>query len=520
MTLESAEDQGLGAPEDPPPRLRRKALRGLLWSGGTYVGERALVFVAMLLLARLLVPADFGVVAFALAVLHLLEYLADLGLGAALIYRSDAHDPAVSSTAFWIGILGALVLTAACFVGAPLLADLGSEPRLVPLFRVLSFQFLFTALGKTHEYRLRRSLEFGKLFVPVLLGSLTKGAVSVVLAAADGGAWSLIIAQLAGALVRSIALWKVHPWRPRPTVSTRHVAPILGFGLGIVAVGFLGQAAKNFDYVVVGAKLGTVALGFYYLAFRLPELVIMSAFRIGNEVLFPFYARLKDDGVSPPMKELRDGYLQTVRLAASVAFPAAFGMAALATPLVTVLFGEQWRPSATPLAFIAVWTGFASLATLPGALFKALGRSWLLAATGVMQMAILFPAVWFAADYGITAVAASQVIEKAISLALLGVIAGRILHLPWHAAFTAGAPPLVLSLAVTALVYPLGRLLDPALALVVGIPLGFACYGVSLRLLFPQAFHTLIGFAGRVGGRRVQSRSGKPPVGSGRVVRP
>ena len=167
---------------------------------------------------------------------------------------------------------------------------------------------------------------------------------------------------------------------------------MLRFGLGIVAVGLLGQGANNFDYLIVGAKLGAVALGVYYLAFRLPELVILSGFQVANDVLFPFYARLKEGAVEGD-EELRRGYLETVRLGSMVAFPAAFAMASLALPLVLTLYGEKWRAAAEPLAFVAIWAGLASLASMPGAVFKALGRSWLLAATGIMQIAILFPAI-------------------------------------------------------------------------------------------------------------------------------
>ena len=102
------------------------------------------------------------------------------------------------------------------------------------------------------------------------------------------------------------------------------------------------------------------------------------------------------------------------------------------------------------MAFVAIWAGLASLASMPGAVFKALGRSWLLTATGVMQIAILFPAIWFAAPHGITAVAASQVAEKTVSLALLGVVIGRVLGIRWYATFLAAAPALALSLVMAA----------------------------------------------------------------------
>ena len=349
---------------------------------------------------------------------------------------------------------------------------------MVPLFRALGLYFLFTALGKAHEYRLRRTLDFRKLFWPQLLAGLTKGAVSIVLALEGAGAWSLIVGQLAGALCQSAVLWRVHPWRPSFVISRSHLRPMLRFGLGIVAVGLLGQGAANFDFLVVGAKLGAVALGVYYLAFRLPELVILSGFQVANDVLFPFYARIKEGEISGA-DELRRGYLETVRLGSMVAFPAAFAMAALALPLVLTLYGEQWRAAAEPLALVAIWAGLASLASLPGAVFKALGRSWLLTATGVMQIAILFPAVWFAADYSITAVAAAQVVEKTISLALLGVVIGRILDIPWYATFKAGAPALALSALMAAALFPLGQVMPPELALAVGIPFGLLMYLVA-----------------------------------------
>ncbi len=128
---------------------------------------------------------------------------------------------------------------------------------MVPLFRVLALQFPFAALGKAHEYRLRRTLQFRTLFGPTLAGGLTKGVVSIVLAVAGAGAWSLVIGQVAGTLAQSLGMWLVHSFRPDLVISRRHLPSMMRFGLGIVAVGLLGQGAKNFDYLVVGGKLRT-----------------------------------------------------------------------------------------------------------------------------------------------------------------------------------------------------------------------------------------------------------------------
>jgi hypothetical protein len=129
---------------------------------------------------------------------------------------------------------------------------------------------------------------------------------------------------------------------------------------------------------------------------------------------------------------------------------------------------------------------------MPGAVMKALGRSWLLTATGLMQIAILFPAIWFAAEFSITAVAASQVAAQTLSLALLGVVIGRLLDLPWYAAFTAGAPALALSAVMAGAVYPLTLALPPAAALAVGLPLSALLYLLGLKLFMPQTLDTLV----------------------------
>jgi PST family polysaccharide transporter len=483
--------------------LEGRAARGLGYAALTFLCERGLLFVATLVLARLLVPSEFGVVAFALAIINYLDALTDLGLGSALIYRADGNDDSVSSTAFWLSMAGAVVLGLGLFLAAQSIASIGGNDAAAPMLCVLALQFPLSALGNVHEYRLRAALDFRKLFPPRFTGAFVKGGVTLLAALAGAGAWSLIAGQLAGELSRSISLWVVHPWRPRLHVVRSKVGSLLRYGVGIVAVGLLGNGAKNFDYLVVGAKLGSTALGFYYLAFRLPELIVLSVFQIGNDVLFPFYARLNDDaGAASSTEALRAGYLQSVRVAAAIAFPAAFGMAALAMPIVLTFYGEEWRASAAPMCFVAIWTGLASMASMPGAVFKALGRSWLLTATGIMQLAILFPAIWLAANHGIAAVAAAQVVEKTISLGLLGVVIGRVLDIKWYATYAAAAPSIACAAIMAIVVWIVTMSMPPIAALLVGVAVGLAVYTELVRRTAPDVFRTIVAPLTRYAARR------------------
>ncbi len=178
-------------------------------------------------------------------------------------------------------------------------------------------------------------------------------------------------------------------------------------------------------------------------------------------------------------------------------------MMALATPIVEVFYGREWHAAVHPLMFVAIWTGLASMASMPGAVFKATGRSWLLTATGIMQLAVLVPAVFISVHWGITAVAASQVIEKTISLTLLGIVVAPVIRVRWYASWVAAAPPIVLSAITGAIVYWIARVLPPVAALLVGIPVGVWIYAVLFRVFMPDVLRRLSNpLTARIGRRR------------------
>ena len=229
----------------PQAALKRRALTSFLWTYSGFAAGRVLFFLAMLVLARVLVPSEFGLVAFALALLSYLGTLADLGFGAALVQRADARRPGIAATAFWIGLAAAIALVAACWVAAPLLPRVGLDEEIVWVFRVLSLQLLIASLGNVQHYLLAHSLEFKRLFGPELGSGVAKGVVSVALALAGFGVWSIVVGQLAGSVARTVGLWLASDWRPTLTIARRAVPELLRFGGAIVAVGILGEAVRN-----------------------------------------------------------------------------------------------------------------------------------------------------------------------------------------------------------------------------------------------------------------------------------
>jgi O-antigen/teichoic acid export membrane protein len=475
--------------------LKGRAFSSFFWSYGGAISGRILFFAATLVLARVLTPAQFGLVAFVLAILAYLDNLADLGVGQALVYRADGRDDDVASTAFWVGVGGSIAAIAVVCAAAPFLARIGPGHSVGLIFIVLSFTFLLRSLGSVHRYLVMHALDFRKLVLAEVLGQLTKGGLSVALAFSGAGVWSIVIGQLAGMCVWSVTLWFVTGWRPRAFVSGTHLRSLAPFGVAISFIGIAGQASHNVDYIIVGARLGAEQLGYYALAFRIPEIAILEIFMILQVTLFPYFARLKESPEDEDAKDvarLRAAYTQALRIGALLAFPLGFGMAALARPLVLVLYGHEWEPSIVPLALVAVWTSFAAIGGQPSTAYKALGRARLLTVMAVVEVGLTIPTLWFAAPYGINAVAGALVAVKVTYVAIQAVLVKRVIGIGVFTQAITILRGVVAASLMAAVVYPLGRAVPPPVALALGIPTGAVVYLATLRLFFPHDLRFLL----------------------------
>lgn len=375
------------------------AARAVLWNYASFASGKMLVLITMAVLARLLTPEEFGMVGFATLVVAYLAVMKDLGFGAALIQRRN--DVEETAQTVWIVnlILGAL-LTAAAVVAAPLVAAFFREPLVTPILRVLAFTFVLEALGSVHLVLLRRNLDFKKKMIPDVGRALVKGVVSVSAAVAGFGVWALVWGQLAGVLTAVFLSWAVVPWRPRLEFHRRLLRPLARFGLPLLATDIEYAIWANLDYVVVGRMLGDTALGIYTLAYRLPELLIHSVWRVLANAIFPFFSTIQEQ---PDL--VRKGFLATIRYTQAVIVPLSLGLLVTAEPAVETLFGHQWHDAVPVLRVMALFSLIGSIGVNAGDVYKAMGRTDVLAKLATLELAILVPALLYGARFGIVGVA-------------------------------------------------------------------------------------------------------------------
>jgi len=379
--------------------LGTTAAHAVIWNYASFASGKALVLVTMAILARLLTPADFGMVGFATLVLAHLSVLTNLGLGAAVIQRKGDIE-AEAQTVFIINIVLGAAFTVITILIAPLVAAFFAEPLVTPILRVLAFSFVLESLGSMHQVLLRKNLAFRRKLIPDVGRAIVQGTVAITTAAAGFGVWALVWGQLAGVVTNVALSWAVIPWRPTYRFQRRLVRPLARFGVPLVITDIEYAIWSNLDYVIVGRLLGDSALGIYTLAYRLPELLVHSVWRVLANAIFPVFSRIQDDA-----EALRRGFLATIRYTQIAIVPLCLGIFLTAEPTVDIMFGDQWGAVVPVMRIMALFALVGSIGVNIGDVYKAIGRPDVLAKLSVMELGILFPALLYGAQYGIVGVA-------------------------------------------------------------------------------------------------------------------
>lgn len=395
-----------------PADLSGLAVSGTLWAYLSFLAGKILSLAATVILARLLAPEHFGVVGYCLIAIQYFDILNTFGMDTALISRRDRVG-AAANAAFVTGMGISLALYAAAWAIAPGIAAFFNATEVTALFRALALVLPLSALGTVPMGFIERRLQFREKLIPDLGGTIAKGGISAVLAWQGFGAWSLILGQLAGEAAAVVAAWLVAKWRPTREYDWRVAREMLSFGGHIITVGIIGALLTNVDYILVGRSLGAAALGYYTLAYRIPELVINNLNFVAARVAHPVLAQAQAD-----ITRLHSFFLGYMRYIAMFTFPAGVGLALIASPFIRVFYTSKWNPAIAVMQAISLAIAVASVGHIPGVLYKAANRPEILTRLAWIKLPYTLLILWYSTRWGISGVAAAQIIVSALNVML------------------------------------------------------------------------------------------------------
>jgi O-antigen/teichoic acid export membrane protein len=422
-----------------------KTARAATWAFLSVSGGKIINLIGLALLARLLAPREFGLLAFALTYIVYVDTIADLGTGTALVYWPDRRDDAAQVT-FLINIAAGIFWCTVTFVLAPFIAGIfNATAHGTTIVRALSLVFFVRYLGTTHSALMRKDLRFRDAAIPELALAIVKMCVALVLAWRGYGVWSLVWGHLAGMLVETVLLWVMIPWRPSWRFPRDLFGPMLAYGRGIMFVNVLSAVQKQTDLLMISRWQGLTPLGLYQLAGKIPEATVAMIYRVASDVLLPAFSRVSAAGENP-----KNVYLAAARYVSTVTLPIAFGIAVLAKPFILFFFGPNWVAAAPILSALAVLSGIRALNANPGDVLKATGRVGLLARFSVFRVTAIVIAVVVAARYSAFAVALALVVVDGLATLIMFTLASRVIGLSLADVTRAFVPSVTAAAAMSA----------------------------------------------------------------------
>ncbi len=408
------------ATPEPGADFRRRTVHGFAWSAFGAGLLQLLGLASSIVLARLLTPRDFGLIAMAVAAAGFLQLLTREGIGTALVRTPNADDDD-HDAAFWAGLAVGILLAVGWWLAAPLVAAAFAEPSLTGILRPLAALFALHGLGLVPRAQLTRALDFRSLTLIEAVASLGAAAAAIAMAACGFGVTSLLVQLLLGAALSNVAAWTRTPWRPRLRFRMQRLAALLAFSRSIWASNALNYVVRNLDDVLVGRYLGSLALGLYGRAYRLMLLPLRTLSTSLGSVLFPSLSHLQND-----TRRARSLYLRTIGLISFVTAPMAIGMFAVADDFVLAVLGPQWT-ECVPLLRILCPLGLTqSVLTTVGALYRSQGRPDLELRVGLVLKTALVVGIVVGLQWGVVGVAAGYAIASLVNTVPAAYFPGRL----------------------------------------------------------------------------------------------
>ena len=467
--------------------LRRKSVRGSVWSLGNAALRRLVNFAVFPILARLLLPEDFGIIAYAGVVLAVSEVFVDQGLGVAITQRDDLDRRHIDA-AFWMNMVAGIVIAGSIFAAAGWLAETLHAPRLGPILRALCLVLVLRAASVVQTALLRRDFHFKAITGASVTAAALGGVLGVVAALAGWGVWSLVVQQVTQAGVELVLISLRCQWLPSLSFDWVAAKELLSFSAHVLGASLLNVVSRRFDDFLIGYVLGTEALGYYSMAYRVLQLGIQFLVSPTNRVALSTFSRLQGD-----RERLKDAFLTAVRLSATLAAPAFVGLSILSRDFVAVVLGPGWQTAVPVLQLLALAGIRFSLNYYDSSVHFALTRPDVRMKLLVMHTVANVIAFLIAVQYGIVAVAAAFVVRTYLLSPVDLVVLTRLLPMRMSEYLGQLVTPLICSALMAAALFGIQALLSGWLALVVGIVVGIITYGVALRLVNADAYREVIG---------------------------
>ena len=379
--------------------LKTKVFSGFAWKFAERLLSQAITFIVSLVIARILSPTDYGLVAMVLIFTNIATVIVSNGFSAALIQGEDVNESDFS-TIFYCSLLISIVLYIVLYVFAPNIAHFYGEETIIPIIRIFSLILPLASLNSIQNAYISKKMEFNKNFYATLLGSIISGSCGIILAVKGFGVWALVAQYMCNLVVNCIALFFLISWRLSFNFNARRAVPLLKFGANVLGADLIGTIFNQLNSFVMGKFYTPSDLAYYNRGQSFPQLVNGNISSIVASVMFPAFSTTSSD-----MNRLKGMAKKTTKMMTYILCPLYFGMIAVSSNLITLLLTEKWLPAVPFLCIVCIACVLGTISPIDIQILKAVGRSDIVLKLEFIKKPVWLLLVVLAIQKGVYAVA-------------------------------------------------------------------------------------------------------------------
>ena len=463
-------------------------VKGFIWRFAERCGAQLVSFIVSIVLARLLVPEDYGTIALVTVFTVILQVFVDSGLGTALIQKKDADDLDFSSV-FYFNFVVCLVLYAGMFMAAPYIAKFYDDISLTPVIRVLSLTIVISGVKGIQQAYVSRNMLFKKFFFSTIGGTIFSAFLGIGMAYIGFGVWALVAQQLSNTMIDTLILWITVKWRPKKMFSWQRLKELLAFGWKLLVSALLDTGYNNLRNLIIGKMYSPTDLAFYNQGDKFPKIIITNINTSIDSVLLPTMSNSQDD-----RERIKKMTRRAIKTSTYVMAPLMMGLAFCAEPIVSLILTDKWLPCVPFLRIFCITYMFWPVHTANLNAINAMGRSdWFLKLEiikKVVGLTILLSTMWF----GVMAMAYSLLLGSVLSQIINSWPNKKMLNYGYLEQVRDFAPGILLAVIMGICVYFIGYIsLSVIFKLIIQIVSGALIYIAGSAILNLEEFQYLLG---------------------------
>jgi len=465
---------------------KAKIISSLLWKLLERGGTQGIQFIVQIVLARLLAPSDYGIIALIAIFITIANVFVQSGFNTALIQKKDANEMDFSSV-FYLSLFVASLLYIILFIAAPFIADFYGEIQLISVLRVLAITLFLGAFNSIQNAVISIKMQFKKLFFSSLGAIMVSGIVGIVLAYAGFGIWALVAQQLTNQFMITVILWFTVKWRPKLIFSFARVRGLFSYGWKLLVSSLIDTLYMNLRSLIIGKMYNPAMLGFYNRGDQFPQVIVTNINGSIQSVMLPALASEQDN-----KQRVKAMVRRSIVTSSFVVFPVMVGLAVTAEAVVKLLLTDKWLPCVPFLQIFCASYALWPIHTANLQAINALGRSDIFLKLEIIKKIMGLTVLGVSIHFGVYAIAIGTLISGIISTFINAYPNLRLFNYNYKEQWKDIMPSLILSLIMGAIVYNFKWFnMETWLALIMQICTGAAIY-MCLAKIFKLECYTYL----------------------------